>query len=969
MTDFRPYENLNGPASAIGAAGFTLGYQFSVTATCWATKLWYWRVDSSCNPNVIGLWDNSGNLVTQVTAPASSVTQEWVSITLPAPAQLVAGTYSVGGCFPASSSYSGFDGSTFVPQTAGPVTVTAESGAFPGRYATGDTLARPTTAIGNYYVVDVTVTDTPPPGVAFGGAGAMASHATAGPITAGLPAGTTTDDVLHLSVYAVNTSTTAPTINTPTGWALLQTATVARSTTHTLRHSVFRRVVPAGGISAPSVSSNAGGGTFAVITRYAGADPTTPEDAVVPAATTGSATSPLPAPAVTTATPGAMVGHYYVQLDNRLLTSPNNSAVLSYGGLDYSTTTGADVCMGGARKAMPNPGSSGVTSITSDATSTLQYVGISVAIRPLPAKTAVGATRRVRSAVRSRATATTAGRWSVRARLAVTRTARFAVRSRLGQFRLAQWALRRRLAATSTARWQLLARAATSRVTRWSQRTRLATASGVHWSVRRTSPDTGGLRWATRISTGLARTVLWRARTTRGATRPVSWSVRATALDPADLVWTSRQPVSATAPVRWSTRRPVGAVRTARWAGRAGCATTAEPRWAARAALRVDTDLAWSALVSTRAAGAVRWAGRVTVPAEHTARWASRDSAGTGRPLEWASRQRFRATGRVRYGVQAEVVVGQTGTAVWNTRTLATSTASARWQVRVPAVASRSTSWAVRRSTSTSVETRWAQALPVLVTRAIGWSARTRTGATRAARWTGLAATTALVPVRWSSRTVLEQVAEVAWESRTRTATARPVNWAARQRASGGIGAVWAVRAPVPVERDLVWSARIRTDVEAGPRWAARTLAGRDAPARWSVRDPAGVAQPLRWSAQAGTLAARAGVWSTRALATGVGRLTWRARGRAGADGGDIRWSVRSALGAAATASWDTRQRTAAAPALQWDITGTPDQTLRPGALTATDDGGPALQAATAGAALTATYLDEPTLTATEVLA
>lgn len=207
--------------------------------------------------------------------------------------------------------------------------------------------------------------------VAYGGVGNGAGHATSGPITPALPAGTVEGNAIYLLVFALGTSVT-PTINTPTNWALIRTGTNL-----TYRLSMFRRIVPPGGMSAPSVSSNGNNGLYAICTRYTGVHTSTPEDVAVPAAQTGNSATPT-APTVTTVTPDGMVAYFYAQFDDNEIVSPNNGATLSWGGASYSTTTGGDACLAAAHKAMPVAGVAGATAMDS---LTDPWIGITIPLR------------------------------------------------------------------------------------------------------------------------------------------------------------------------------------------------------------------------------------------------------------------------------------------------------------------------------------------------------------------------------------------------------------------------------------------------------------------------------------------------------------------------------------------------------------------------------------------------------------
>ncbi len=213
------------------------------------------------------------------------------------------------------------------------------------------------------------------------GEGALASDAIDGPVVPALPAGTVAGDVVLVQAWSVAFGFT-PTINTPSGYVSLQTGTLSLSG-YGIRHSVFRRVMPASP-TAPSVTSNADEGLHAVCSGWIGADPDNPEDVATPAATTGSSTT-LTAPSVTTVTAGAMAVSFYAQVDNSFLGSPNNSATLTYGGSAYSTTTGIDAALGAAHKAMAIAGATGSTSVTATNSPTnLNYLAITVALRPAP---------------------------------------------------------------------------------------------------------------------------------------------------------------------------------------------------------------------------------------------------------------------------------------------------------------------------------------------------------------------------------------------------------------------------------------------------------------------------------------------------------------------------------------------------------------------------------------------------------
>lgn len=231
--------------------------------------------------------------------------------------------------------------------------------------------------------------------VSYGGAGTIAVASGAGPVTVGLPSGTVEGDVVHLSAWAADTGA-YPTITIPTNWTQLQTATVDDGTIG-WRHSLFRRVVPSGGISAPSLAASAGADNLhGICSRWVDCDTTTPEDVTVPAAQTGSGAT-MTAPGVTTVTAGAVVAYYWAIGDDATgAGSPNNGTTLAYGPLNVTAGT-PDAFLAAAYKAMPVAGAAGATSLTPTGSLADDVsVGITVALRPRPAPSPPLLSRRFR---------------------------------------------------------------------------------------------------------------------------------------------------------------------------------------------------------------------------------------------------------------------------------------------------------------------------------------------------------------------------------------------------------------------------------------------------------------------------------------------------------------------------------------------------------------------------------------------
>lgn len=221
--------------------------------------------------------------------------------------------------------------------------------------------------------------------VGFRAAGTFVAHASTGPVSPSIPAETVAGDLVLLHVWSVRSST-EPTFTVPAGYVLINSMTRS-SGGSVIKHSIYRQVVPVGGLTSPSVSSDGGSGTSAMCSTWTNVDPANPDDVTPPAGTTG-ASATLTAPSITTVTPGAAVLHIFSQADNSNLGSPSNGTALAYGGTAYDTTTGIDNAHAIAWKTLNPAGASGTTSVTDGTSSTqLDYVAMTIALRPKPVPT------------------------------------------------------------------------------------------------------------------------------------------------------------------------------------------------------------------------------------------------------------------------------------------------------------------------------------------------------------------------------------------------------------------------------------------------------------------------------------------------------------------------------------------------------------------------------------------------------
>lgn len=214
---------------------------------------------------------------------------------------------------------------------------------------------------------------------AFGAAGSFGAGTSS--VAPGVPSGTAQNHVVLCPVFAVSTGTVG-TISTPSGWTLLGTNTQAAAG-GTSRTSVYRRVVPSGGITTPSFTCSGAVGMYATISRWTGVDTTTPEDVALDFAV-GDSRFPT-ASSVTTVTGDVMAVALFSYADNWDTSSPTNGSTLAYGSSGYSSVTGSDGGQGGAYKVISAVGATGTIGVTmtqSSAQPLENWSAVMVALRP-----------------------------------------------------------------------------------------------------------------------------------------------------------------------------------------------------------------------------------------------------------------------------------------------------------------------------------------------------------------------------------------------------------------------------------------------------------------------------------------------------------------------------------------------------------------------------------------------------------
>jgi hypothetical protein len=167
MTDYRIWPATNGPVSSSADSPVNLGTLVQLSATGWATRLWYYRPDTNIQDPDAGAIFAVGGGGTPVSGTQVSAwqgpTTGWRYADISPAVQLSAGDYLatahyVDG-YPATAGY-------WVGNSINNGILTAlDSTAVNGRFSYGALLAEPTSNGGGAsYWVDVTVTDTDPSG-------------------------------------------------------------------------------------------------------------------------------------------------------------------------------------------------------------------------------------------------------------------------------------------------------------------------------------------------------------------------------------------------------------------------------------------------------------------------------------------------------------------------------------------------------------------------------------------------------------------------------------------------------------------------------------------------------------------------------------------------------------------------------------------------------------------------------------
>jgi hypothetical protein len=188
VTEYRIFPAISGPASTSEDSPVNLGTQFSVSTTCWITRIHYWApIDAGVDGTVLGrVWTVTGSGTgtalagTDVggagpafdTIPNTTSPGRWRTATLTTPVQISAGTnYRVAILYPSGYAATGNfwanggpgdSGITNGPLTAPSKAAVADGGQ--GAFDYGATYSYPANASGNgaNYWPDVTVSDVDP---------------------------------------------------------------------------------------------------------------------------------------------------------------------------------------------------------------------------------------------------------------------------------------------------------------------------------------------------------------------------------------------------------------------------------------------------------------------------------------------------------------------------------------------------------------------------------------------------------------------------------------------------------------------------------------------------------------------------------------------------------------------------------------------------------------------------------------
>ena len=219
--------------------------------------------------------------------------------------------------------------------------------------------------------------------ITFVGAGAQTVSASAGTISPAIPANTAASDLAVLVVVGRPSNTSEPTA--PAGWTL-RTSVLEKVSSTDLKIMTFYRVL-AGGDANPALTLPAGwvgssAGMSGQIAVWRGIDTTTPFDV---ADTTGSSnpSATFTAPAITTATAGALVVSAVATSDtNDLGLSAAAGFTARMSSTSYQTTTGGDHAVGVADIVKAAAGAVSMPTWQQTANSPDRWALITFALRP-----------------------------------------------------------------------------------------------------------------------------------------------------------------------------------------------------------------------------------------------------------------------------------------------------------------------------------------------------------------------------------------------------------------------------------------------------------------------------------------------------------------------------------------------------------------------------------------------------------